>query len=584
MDEQQSEAQGEVKLTDDYDVVVVGSGASGMAAAVTAKLHGLNVIVVEKESFYGGTTARAGGGLWIPNNSYAKKEGISDTWENASRYLRHSIGNRYDEKRVDAFLTSGPEMLDFFENNTELQFVVAPAYADYHPDWPGGIAGGRTVFPLPFDARPLGKELLKIAPPLKELTFLGMHIGSTRELVHFFNATRSIHSASVVARRLAQHAYDMLIYKHPTQLSNGAALIARLLKSAFDAGIPIWTSSPVIRLLKQANRVVGVIVRTPEGDIELRSRRGVVLACGGFPHDLKRRKQLYKHARNNGNHWSAGYEANTGDGLRMAEEVGADENTDVSNPAAWAPVSLVPRKEGFGVYPHFMDRQKPGRIVVTRNGKRFTNEANSYHDFIQELTAACEGEAETCAFLVTDHPSFRRYGLGAARPSPVPYGRHLRSGYIQRANTIAELAQKLGVSPGGLQQTVENFNVDARQGKDPEFGRGTTSYNLYFGDPSHRPNPCLGPIETGPFYGLKLVPGDIGTVAGLRTDEYARVLDKNHLPIPGLYAVGNDQASVFAGQYPGGGATLGPGMTFGYIAGRYLANGAPVAAKDAAIV
>jgi succinate dehydrogenase/fumarate reductase flavoprotein subunit len=223
-----------------------------------------------------------------------------------------------------------------------------------------------------------------------------------------------------------------------------------------------------------------------------------------------------------------------------------------------------------------MDRQKPGRIAVTRAGKRFTNEADSYHDFVRAMVGACEEQDEVCAFLITDFHSFRRYGMGAARPRPVPYGHLLRSGYLMRGNTIAELAKQTGIDADELIKTVDSFNSAARHGEDPLFGRGRNAYNLHFGDPEQKPNPCVGPLERQPFFALKLVPGDLGTFAGLQTDEKARVIDCAGKPIIGLYAAGNDLASVFAGDYPGGGSTLGPGMTFGYIAGRGLAesNGA----------
>jgi succinate dehydrogenase/fumarate reductase flavoprotein subunit len=560
-----------------YDVVVIGSGAGGMSAAITARILGLEVLVVEKEAFYGGTTARAGGGLWIPGNAYAAAAGIADSADTARDYIKYLAGNNFESTRVNAFLQYGPEMLDFFEQKTELHFMLAPGYPDYRPDDPGGIAGGRTVFPMPFEAGALGKELYKLGRPIKELTFLGMHIGSGRDLVHFFNVTKSARSAAFVTRKLLNHFLDVLIHRRATHLSNGMALVARLLKTAMNLGIPIWTSSRAASLITADGRVVGVKVERGGQLVELMARRGVVLACGGFPHDTDRKKRLYGHAPTGREHWSAAPVSNTGDGLRMAEAVGAAVRDGLSNAAAWAPVSLVPRRSGGpGIFPHFMDRQKPGRIAVTRAGKRFTNEADSYHDFVQAMVGACGGQDEVCAFLITDYRSFRRYGMGAARPTPVPYRHLLRSGYLVRANTIAELAKRTGIDADELVKTVEAFNSAARRGEDPLFGRGRNAYNLYFGDPEQKPNPCVGPIETEPFFALKLVPGDLGTFVGLQTDEKARVVDCAGIPIAGLYAAGNDLASVFAGNYPGGGSTLGPGMTFGYIAGRDLAtsNGA----------
>jgi succinate dehydrogenase/fumarate reductase flavoprotein subunit len=556
-----------------YDVVVIGTGAGGLSAAITARSLGLNVLVVEKEPVYGGTTARAGGGLWIPGNAYAAAAGIIDSSDAARKYIEQSTGNRFEPARVDAFLRYGPEMLDFFERKTELHFMLAPGYPDYHPDDAGAMRGGRTVFPLPFDASILGKELYRLGRPIKELTFLGMHIGSGRDLVHFFNVTTSARSAAFVVRKLLNHFLDVLIHRRATHLSNGMALVARLLKTAMDLGIPIWTSSRAASLITRNGRVVGVKVERRGQLVELGARRGVVLACGGFPHDIDRKRQFYNHAPTGREHWSAAPFGNTGDGLRMAEAVGATVKDNLSNAGAWAPVSLVPRRSGEpGVFPHFMDRQKPGRIAVTRAGKRFTNEADSYHDFVQAMVRACEEQDEVCAFLIADYHSLRRYGMGAARPRPVPYGHLLRSGYLVRGNTIAELAERAGIDADQLTRTVEAFNSAARRGEDPMFGRGRNAYNLYFGDPEQKPNPCVGPIERSPFFALKLVPGDLGTFAGLQTDEKARVVDRAGRPIAGLYAAGNDLASIFAGDYPGGGSTLGPGMTFGYIAGRDLAE------------
>jgi succinate dehydrogenase/fumarate reductase flavoprotein subunit len=251
-------------------------------------------------------------------------------------------------------------------------------------------------------------------------------------------------------------------------------------------------------------------------------------------------------------------------------------HVELPNAAAWVPVSHVPRKDGStGVFPHFVDRSKPGVIAVNRHGERFVNEADSYHDFIQALRASYNAKGdkgEVCAWFIADHRTIRRYGLGYAKAAPLPLGPELRSGYLKRGRTPEDLARAAGFDPEAFARTVAAFNGPAARGEDPEFGRGSTSYNRSLGDPAHKPNPCVAPVAQGPFYAVKVVVGDLGTFAGLRTDAEARVLSGGDgPPIPGLYAAGNDAASIMGGAYPGGGITLGPAMTFGYIAAYNMA-------------
>ncbi|MBX5453097.1 MAG: FAD-dependent oxidoreductase [Acidobacteriia bacterium] len=554
------------------DVLVLGSGAGGLSTAVTARKLGLDVLVAEKEKRIGGTTARSGGWLWIPNNPLAKAAGIADSVAAARSYLQHEAGNHFDAERVDAFLRYGPEMVDFFTRETAVQFVLGPEFSDYHPNAPGGLPGGRSICAAPFDARVLGPEIKRLAPPLPEITFLGMMIGSGKELLHFFNVTRSPRSAAYVSLLLARYARDRMFYGRGMRLTNGNALAARLLKSASDLSIPIWTESPATALIVEKGAVRGAIVQRQGIPVEVFARRAVVLATGGFPHDPVRRARLYPHGQKSEEIFSPTPAGNTGDGLRLAEQAGAAVVEGYPNPAAWVPISRVPWRDGHaGAFPHFIDRAKPGVIAVTRAGRRFVNEANSYHDFIQGLFRATEGKAEPEAFLLCDHATIRRYGLGFAKPAPVPIGLYVRSGYLLRGRSLEELAAKAGIDPKALAETVARYNEAARRGEDPEFGRGSTAYNRYLGDPAHRPNPNVAPLEKAPFYAVRVVPGELGTFAGLATDAHARVLDAAGNPIPGLYAAGNDLASIMGGNYPGGGITLGPAMTFGYIAARHIA-------------
>lgn len=556
------------------DLLVAGSGAGGMAAALAARKQGLEVVVAEKEAVFGGTTALSGGFLWVPNNPVNKAEGVKDTVDAARTYLRHEAGNHFEGPRVEAFLREGPRMVTFMHEHTQVRFAAAPAFSDYHPDAPGGTPGGRSILAEPLDGNVLGNDLPKLRPPRPELTLYGLAIGSGKELWHFYRATRELSSAIYVTKRLAKHGLDLALHQRGMLLTNGNALAARLFRSARDMGVQVWLDSPVKSLLRDdSGRVTGAVVQTPRGMRRVMARRGVVLACGGFPQDIARRQDLYRHSAADSEHWSAASPGNTGDGIRLGEAVGARLVEDYPNAAAWAPTSLVPRDDGTkGPFPHFVDRGKPGVIAVLRSGKRFVNEANSYHDFVQGMIRACPAGVPAEAFLVVDHRTIRRYGLGHAKPAPLPLGPSIRSGYLIKGDTLAELAANAGINAAALEETVAQWNAYVTQGEDRAFGKGSTAYNRFHGDPEVKPNPCLAPIAKGPFYAVRVVPGDIGTFAGLRTDEHARVLNGDSKPIPGLYAAGNDMASIMGGNYSGGGITLGPAMTFGYIAGRHAAG------------
>ncbi|BAM89287.1 3-oxosteroid 1-dehydrogenase [Bradyrhizobium oligotrophicum S58] len=559
--------------TVECDVLVVGSGAAGLSAAVTAAHAGLKVVVTEKEPRFGGTTARSGGWLWIPGTSLAKAWGIDEPPELARTYLRHEAGNSFDAARVDAFLTKGPEAVDFFTGKTALKFDMPLTFPDYHAEAPGGTQGGRSMATRPFDGRELGDHIKDLGQPLPELTVFGMMLGSGKEIIHFMRATKSLTSAFYVAKRLSKHALDVLRHGRGMTLTNGNALAGRLAKSAFDLGIPLWLSSPVAELIRDDDAVRGAVVTRQGRRIRVNARLGVVLACGGFPHDVERRKAMFPHAPTGQEHMSPGPVGNTGDGLRLAEAVGGRVEDGLPHAAAWVPVSVTTRKDGSkGVMPHFIDRAKPGVIAVTADGVRFANEGNSYHDFVQAMVKAAKPGREIAAWLVADHRSLRRYGLGCVPPFPMPLGHHLSTGYLKRGTTLAELARVTGIDAMSLEATVAAFNADAALGQDPTFGKGSRAYNRYQGDALHGPNPCVAPIKDGPFYAIKMVIGDLGTYAGVRTDEHARALDAQGQPIEGLYAAGNDMASIMGGNYPGAGITLGPALTFGYIAGRHLAE------------
>jgi succinate dehydrogenase/fumarate reductase flavoprotein subunit len=555
------------------DLLVVGSGAAGLAGAVTAAYHGLKVVVAEKASVLGGATAWSGGWMWAPLNPLSQADGIVEDVDQPRTYLRHALGQEYDSPRVDALLANAPHMVAFFENHTSLQFMSGTWIADIQGDLPGAGTGGRSVGPKPINARRIRRDLRdKLRPQLYETSFLGMGIMAGPDLQAFLHATTSVRGFAHSSWRVGFHVTDLITKQRGMQLVNGPALIARLVKSADDLGVMLWIRSPVTRLLTSHGAVKGAIVSTPDGDTTVYARRGALLAAGGFPHDVERRRELFPPGTGE-EHWTLAPPETTGDGLRLGESVGGYVETELASPAAWCPVSLVPYRNGrIGRYPHIVDRGKPGVIAVLADGRRFVNEADGYHQYVEAMINAVPRDQEVTSWLICDHAFQRRYPFGMSKPFPVPVLPYVRSGYLKRGETLAELASNCGIDPVGLERTVEKFNEHARVGLDPDFGRGSTPFNRGSGDPDHEPNPSLGPLEKPPFYAIKVLPGSFGTFAGLKTDPQSRVLKTDGQPIPGLYAAGSDQANVMGGHYPSGGINIGPAMTFGYIAGRHLAS------------
>lgn len=551
----------------EFDVVVVGAGAAGMTAASVAAAEGLRVLLLEKAHLVGGTTSVSGGMVWIPANSKMEAAGAQDSPDRARLYLGHTVPGEANGALREAYLARGPEAIDWLEAHTALAFRPVKFYPDYYPDLPGATLGARVLEPQAFDARELGDAFRMLRPPLPEFMLFGGMMVDRADIPHFRKVARSPRSALRVARVVLQYWKDRLSFDRGTHLVLGNALAARLLKSVLTLGVELRTGTGVSELVAADGRVAGV--RLADGT-PVRAHRGVVLACGGFSNDAALRAR-YLPAQTGPS--TAGCPTNTGDGLRLGLSVGARIGEDNTQNAYWTPVSRFRRADGVeAVYPHTVtDRGKPGMVAVDGRARRFTNEAVSYHEFVQAMFRA----QAIPAYLVCDRRALWKYGLGAIRPFTRNVDAHVASGYLARGETVAALARSLGLDAAALEATIERYNEGARSGADPEFHKGGNAYEKYLGDADHRPNPCVAPLERGPYFGVALYPGDLGTSAGLRTNEHAQVVDAGGEPIAGLYACGNDMASIMNGAYPGPGITLGPALTFGYAAGRHLAQSRP---------
>lgn len=573
------------KNPEEFDVVVVGSGAGGLSTAVTAAHQGLKVLVLERARQCGGATTRSGGWMWAPRNEFARKDGVDESIHDVKTYIRAVIGEEYDEARVDAFLTAAPEMVSFFQHQTFLQFTPGTKICDVYGKLPHAGTGHRSVGPLPVNGREFTRELRRImAPQYWETSFLGMGIMAGPDLQGFLAASKFklggwVHSA----KRVIGYLFDLLTTGSGQHYVNGVALTARLMKSAVDAGVELRVRHHVMDLTRDATgRVAGVVAATPNGRRTFTARRGVVLAAGGFSANATMRREHFPHNRTADDHWTLAPDTADGAGIELGRSVGGVLDTSGASPAAWCPVSLVPYASGrTGVFPHIMDRAKPGAIGVGRDGKRFVNEADGYWDYVTGMNRATADGGVAEAWQIADSRTVAHYPIGFAMPRPVPKFPFLRSGYLTKADTLPELAEACGIDAEQLMATVEEFNREARRGADPLFHRGETPFNRYGGDPDVKPNPTLAPIEKGPFYAVHVRQGSFGTFAGLRTDERARLLDEHGEAIPGVHVVGVDQKNLFGGFYPAGGVNIGPAMTFGYIAALDLAATDPADPADA---
>lgn len=548
----------------EFDVIVIGGGAAGLSAAITAGKLGLSVVVVEKTPYFGGTTAYSGGAPWVPCNHLMGQLGYKDSREDAEKYLRAVLGEYYDPDRINAYLDNAPAALKFLETEGVVQFKAAPM-PDYEVQ-PGANVS-RTLLTQEYDARLLGEHLSLLRPPLPQLVLFGsMQIeGGDIHLVR--KVFRTWAGFKHTTRLFTKFVISRLLNGRGVRLTAGNALAARLIRSAIDAGATLWNNAPAVELIKEDGAVRGVVVQRDGQTVRLKARRGVLLASGGFGANDEMRS---RHVPMPEHHLSLVPEGNVGDGIRMGTAVGGVFNQGNVGNCIWTPVSAMRMPDGTLVkYPHiFIDRSMPGCIAVDTAGRRFVSEAASYQNFIRTMHRL----GLTRAHLVVDRAFVRSYGLGLVRPSPFSERPYVDNGYLIEAPTLADLARKIGADPATLEETVKRFNANAEKGVDPDFGRGSDPHTIFRGDATHKPNPSLGPVGQGPYYAIVIQPGDLSTVVGLDTNGRAQVLDSSGQVIPGLYAAGVDMNSIMRGLYPGGGSSIGPALTFGYVAARHMAG------------
>ncbi|MCB1687998.1 MAG: FAD-dependent oxidoreductase [Halioglobus sp.] len=550
------------------DWLVVGAGAAGMTGAVVAHQAGGSVLVVEKEAVYGGTTAKSGGVAWIPANHRQAAVGVQDSVEEGYAYLKALIGDSVSDARIRAYANRAREMLLFMTTHSHVAYSALPKYMDYYEHLPGYKNGGRSMDNAPIDLRKLGADAATIR--------LGHYDG----LLLPFNVTveegQSLQEMNAGAyltglRLLLRYLLDIparLKRQRDNRLTLGPALVARLRLSLQDRDIPLWLNSPVRELLQDDGRVCGALVEH-EGKVQrIHARRGVLLATGGFSHNTEMRQQ-YQRAPI-GSEWTAAAPGATGDAVTMGTQIGAA--LGFMECAWWSPTYTIPDGRVLAL---IAGKSNPGSIMVNRQGRRFANEAQPYEDLVKaQYDSEARGEGAIPCYLVFDATYRAKYAVGHLKPGKVERDAGLppenfTSGLLTKGETLEELADALNIDRAALLQTVENFNRHARNGEDPEFGRGATQHDRYYADKTVSPNPSLGPLETAPYYALRCDPGDLDTKGGLLCDEYARVLDTHGEIIEGLYAAGNASAAAMGNTYPGAGATIGSAMTFAYIAARH---------------
>ncbi|WP_157017213.1 FAD-dependent oxidoreductase [Mesorhizobium xinjiangense] len=554
-------------ISKDYDVVVLGSGAGGMSAAVFAALDGARVLLVERTEYLGGTSAYSAATTWIPLTHHAATVDAEDSFEKVSRYLDRAVGNRSPRAMRAAFLDAGAGVVEELEQRTEVKFRPRPFHPDYLYELEGATSCGRALEPEPFEAAGLGEALKLIRPPIPEFTVLGGMMVDRDDIPHLMKIGKSLKSTAYSARLIGKYYLARLRHGRDSRLLMGNALIGRMLASAQRLGVDIVTQAETIALRAEGNSVGGLTLRQGETEREIAVVGGIVLATGGFArHPRMRQEKLPQPAPE----FSPSAPGHTGALHDLAFNLGAYHSDEGVQPCFWAPCSHRRRKDGtVAVFPHFVfDRSKPGIISVGRDGRRFVNESTSYHLFGASQFAADVDGSHIPAYLIADATALAKYGMGMIRPGGGDIKSFLADGYLTEGVTLDILAAKLGIDAEGLKDSVARMNRYATTGVDKDFQRGTTVYERANGDPVHGPNPTLGKLETAPYYAVKLWPGDIGSAMGLVGDENARLLRRDGSVIEGLYACGNDLQSIMGGVYPGPGITVGPAIVFGAIAAR----------------
>jgi 3-oxosteroid 1-dehydrogenase len=542
------------------DLLVVGSG-TGMAAALAAAERGLNVLIVEKSAYIGGSTARSGGALWLPASPILEENHTGDTMPRASTYLESVVAGTAPPQRSAEFLAHLREAVDMLRRTTSMKFIWAPGYSDYHPEHPGGTAAGRTCECRPFDTSMLGPYRSRLRPGVMKASIPMPTTGADYRWMNLM-ARVPRKGVPLIAKRLGQGVGGLLLGRH--YVAGGQALAAGLFAGVLRAGIGVWTETALVRLITDGDRVTGAVVGHDGRDVAITARRGVVLAAGGFDHSMDMRWKFQSESL--GQHASLGAETNTGDAIRIAQDAGA--GIDLMDQAWWFPaVAPLP-----GAAPLVMlaERSLPGSLIVDQTGNRFTNEAADYMSFGQQvLGRERSGNPVESMWIVFDQ-QYRNSYVFAAELYPrmrLPQSWY-EAGIARQSDNMAELARMIGVPESQFLATVTRFNEMSRAGDDSDYHRGRSAYDRYYGDPTVTPNPNLRPLDRGPFYAVKMVLSDLGTCGGLRADERARVLREDGGVIDGLYAIGNTAANAFGTTYPGAGATIAQGLVYGYIAAR----------------
>jgi hypothetical protein len=553
-----------------YDLVVIGAGGAGLAAALFAALAGKSVLVVERTQYVGGTTALSAGTTWVPGTHHAAAVNPSDTLADAARYLTNAIGERTPSSLRQAFLDAGPRAIQDIESRSDVQFRPYSKHPDYLSDLGGSTLNGRALEPLPFDGRLLGDLFKRIRPPIPEFTVLGGMMVDRTDINHLLGMTKSFASLRHSVKIVLRHASDRLGHARGTRLVMGNALVARLLYSLSKHGkVSLALNTSIEGITRNHNAVESVTLQHNGQLRNVQVTNGVILASGGFNHHPALRQTLLPGVDSL---WCPAAPGHTGEAHDAARRLGAHYGQADTTHAFWAPVSLRKRADGStAAFPHFvMDRAKPGMLTVNQAGERFVNESTSYHLFALAMQRAGAG-GHIPAYLICDAEALRKYGLGMVRPGAKAGGRglapFLADGYLTEGKTLDELASKLGINPAGLKASVSKINACAQTGVDPDFQRGVTAYQQNIGDPTFPgKNPNLGALTQAPYYAVRLYPGDIGASTGLATNGHAQVLGDNGQPITGLYAVGNDMHSIMGGVYTAPGITIGPGLVFAYLA------------------